>query len=331
VPFHAGQLLNLPRRREKKNVIPNFAIVCSRIDTLPLFVIFVIVIVIVIVVMQPLEASALYEDIRRKTDVDFSAIHFRCIHVIVMSVGLQLNPTLLRLNLRNCALNHCGAEAIAEALKGNSVLQKLELWHTRIGGSGAAAIADALRVNSVLQDLGLGYNRIGDSGAAAIAEALKVNSSLQKLELGDNRIGDSGAAAIAEALKVNSVLQKLGLSYNKIGDSGDVALARALMQHSTLRQLNLCTFKFGDSGAAAIEELLERSLLQLEQAWNGIFPKVLNNGSTRKYHFLCALSDTGFRSFIVNDVPPALWPHALARVTMYPSLIFLLLLQIPGS
>jgi hypothetical protein len=64
---------------------------------------------------------------------------------------------------------------------------------------------------------------------------------------------------------------------------------------------------------------------------NGNFPKVLISRSTRKYNFLYALSDTGFRSFMMNDVPPALWPHALARVNMYPSLIFHLLLQIPGS
>jgi hypothetical protein len=101
--------------------------------------------------MKPLEtssASALYEALRSKADLRYSH-RYRSDIAIVVSVGLQLNPTLLRLNL----------------------------WHNSIGTSGAAAIAAALRVNSSLLSLSLSYNQIGDSGVAAFAEALKVNWS----------------------------------------------------------------------------------------------------------------------------------------------------------
>jgi hypothetical protein len=100
---------------------------------------------------------------------------------VVVSVGLQLNPTLLRLNL----------------------------FPNIFGDSGVAVIAEALKVNSSLQTLNLRSNRITESGAAALAESLKVNASLQKLDLGWNNIGDSGAVALAEALKVNSSLKQL--------------------------------------------------------------------------------------------------------------------------
>jgi hypothetical protein len=185
-------------------------------------------------------------------------------------------------------------------------------------------------LNSVLQKLELCSTGIGDSGAAAIAESLKVNSGLQELVLG-NQVEDSGAAAIAEALKVNSSLQKLHLCENQIGDAGAASIARALMRNASLRQLDLRDNAIGDAGAAAIEESLERSFLGLEQNSNAHFPEILYDGLTRKYPFLYALSDTGFRSFIMNDVPPALWPHALAKVSAYPALIFHLLLQIPWS
>jgi hypothetical protein len=235
----------------------------------------ILVIIIIIIIMEPCEASALYEALRSKADVNLGWRSLKYQGVVVVSVGLQLNPTLLRLYLSR--------------------------------------------------------NFFGDSGAAAIAEALKVNSSLQQLDLSYNKIGDSGAAAIAEALKVNSTLQQLDLSYNQIGDSGAAAIAEALMRHSTLRHLYLRYNSVGHSGAMAIEESLERSFLGLTQNVNTRFPEVLLDSIllTKKHRFLCALWKDGFRSFIMNDVPPALWPHALAKVRVYPSFIFHLFLQIP--
>jgi Ran GTPase-activating protein (RanGAP) involved in mRNA processing and transport len=156
-----------------------------------------------------------------------------------------------------------------------------------------------------------------------------VNSSLQKPDLTGNNIECSGAEAMAEALKVNSVLQELGLGFNKIGDSGATSIAQVLMRHSTLRHLSLSGNAIGNAGVVAIEQSLERSFLGLEQNLNARFPQVVHEKLTRKHRFLYALSDVGFRSFILNDVPPALWPHALAKVSVFPSLIFHLLLQIP--
>jgi Ran GTPase-activating protein (RanGAP) involved in mRNA processing and transport len=248
--------------------------------------------------MEPVKASDLYEALRSKAEVNCnntSLSYYSC--AIVVSVGLQLNPTLLSLSL-SCNI---------------------------MGDSGVAAIAEALKVNSILRILDLGYNEVGDSGAAAIAEALKVNSSLQKLGLYYNRIGDSGAAAIAEALKVNSTLNELSLPGNEIGNSGVVPIAEALTLNSSLQKLDLGFF--GNASVAAIEESLERSLQHL----NGKFPKVFIGNRSQKYDFLYALSNKGFRSFIMNDDPPSLWPHALAKVSTYPSLLFHLLLQIPGT
>jgi hypothetical protein len=82
----------------------------------------------------------------------------------------------------------------------------------------------------------------------------------------------------------------------------------------------------GDA-AAAFEDSVERSLLRLEQNVNGHFPKVLLTIVTRKHGFLNVLSDMRFRSFVMSDVPAVLWPHALATVSAYASLIFHLLLS----
>jgi hypothetical protein len=91
-----------------------------------------------------------------------------------------------------------------------------------------------------------------------------------------------------------------------------MAIVRALSQHSTLQQLDLQDNNIGLADVAAIEQSLDRSFLRL----NAHFPEVLFDTvlQTWKYRFLCALSNKGFRSFIQNDVPPALWPHALAGI-----------------
>jgi Ran GTPase-activating protein (RanGAP) involved in mRNA processing and transport len=70
-----------------------------------------------------------------------------------VSVGLQLNPTLLRLDLSWNGIGDSGAAAIAEALKVNSNLQKLILFSNEVGSSGAAAIARALMRHSTLRQL----------------------------------------------------------------------------------------------------------------------------------------------------------------------------------
>jgi hypothetical protein len=221
-----------------------------------------------------------------------------------------------------------GVIFVAAALRLNSTLVRLSLIGSRINDSGAAAIADSLKLNSTLQELVLGWNCIGDVGAVAIAEALKLNTSLQKLSLNDNLIKDSGATAIAEALKLNTSLQKLSLNVNLIKDSGATAIAGALQRNSTLLQLNLEGKSITDLGVKAIVESLELSFL-LEQNVN--VPVVCLSTKNEKLRFLNALSKGGFKSFIANDVPPALCPHALAKVSTYPSLMFHLLRQVSRS
>jgi hypothetical protein len=95
------------------------------------------------------------------------------------------------------------------------------------------------------------------------------------------------------------------------------------MQHIDLQENDI-----GDAAADSIVESL------LEQSVSARFPKVLLDrfmGTHCKLQFLWSLVEKGFRSFLRNDAPPALWPHALAKVSKYPSLTFHLLRQIPVS
>jgi hypothetical protein len=268
--------------------------------------------------------------------------------------ALTLNTSLQRLNLRNSSIGSSGTAAIAEALKLNTSLQRLDLYGNEIGASGAAAVAEALKLNTSLEILYLHRNEIGDSGAAAIAEALKLNTSLQRLYLHRNEIGDSGAAAVAEALTLNTSLEILSLYNNKIGDSGAAAIAAALKLNASLWQLVLARNEIGDSGAAAIVEALKlnssvRELclvdntfgyagsakaLEFLLARQHVNPRpilvIVSDGATAKVVFFERLLRKGFTTFLVDAVPPALLPHALAKVSNFPSLLLHLLRQMLG-
>ena len=132
------------------------------------------------------------------------------------------------LNLFNCRIDHKGATAIAEALRGNRVLTKLDLSYNGLNAEAGRALASALRVNAVLKTLNLMYNEIGDEGAAALASALLVNGVLTNLNLFDNSIGPTGATALADALCVNGVLKRLDIRLNGLGDEEEGAILDAV-------------------------------------------------------------------------------------------------------
>jgi hypothetical protein len=210
-------------------------------------------------------------------------------------------------------------------LQQNSSLRELQIW-IDIGDSGAAAIAEALKLNTILQRLDIKNNQVGDSGAAAIAEALKLNATLQHFSLYSNRIGDSGATAIAEALKLNTSLQQLYLYSNRIGDSGATAIVEALKLNSSMRVLFLGNNTFGYTGIAkALEFLLARTHVNARP-----LHFKLSKYPTTKVSFFQFLLREGFTTFLVDAVPPALLPHAVAKVSNFPSLILHLVRQMPG-
>ncbi|XP_011270680.1 hypothetical protein, variant [Capsaspora owczarzaki ATCC 30864] len=178
--------------------------------------------------------------------------------------ALEVNTTLIKLNLLSGQIGDAGAKAIAEALKVNTTLTQLhlstiQLFNNQIGDVGAQALAEALEVNTTLTQLDLHGNQIGEVGAQAIAEALEVNTTLTKLILSDNQVGDAGALSISKALQKNTILQNLSLASNQIGDAGALSISEALQKNTTLQILNLWLNQIGNAGALSISEALQKN------------------------------------------------------------------------
>jgi len=168
--------------------------------------------------------------------------------------ALEMNATIVRLDLSNTPIGDEGASRLALAIAHHPSLQHLILGGGLIGDRGATALAQALVTNQVLKRLDLMSCHIGDAGASQIAEALIVNKTLEELYLNGQNVNDQGATQLALALIKNKTLSILGLANNDFSDAGAIRLAEALKQNQTLKKLDLRSCKIGKEGLRHLQE-----------------------------------------------------------------------------
>jgi hypothetical protein len=108
-------------------------------------------------------------------------------NVILLSKALEINKSVVILDLYGNSIGNEGAIAIASALKINKTLTKLSLYDNRIYNEGAIAIAKALETNITLTNLSLAFNRIETEGIYTLATALKINTTLTRLDFSGNK------------------------------------------------------------------------------------------------------------------------------------------------
>ncbi|KAH3758966.1 Protein NLRC3 [Pelomyxa schiedti] len=190
---------------------------------------------------------------------------------------LELNKSLVSLDISSNAIGSEGATIIGRALESNKSLVSLDISANNIGNEGTTSIARALELNKSLVYLNISWNSIGSKGATIIAGALELNKSLVSLDIRRNSIGSEGATTIARALELNKSLVSLDLLYNeignnKIGSEGATNIARALELNKSLVSLNISHNKIGSEGARSIARALElnKTLVSLDISRNDI-------------------------------------------------------------
>jgi len=105
---------------------------------------------------------------------------------------------------------------LAETLEINSTLVFLDLRDNKIGSDGAKSLAEALQKNSTLVNIDLRWNNINDEGSVRLFGSLKRNSTLTSVDLRHNNIGPEGARRLAETLQTNFTLTSIDLHKNEI-------------------------------------------------------------------------------------------------------------------
>ncbi|KAJ3382497.1 hypothetical protein HDU84_004247 [Entophlyctis sp. JEL0112] len=168
-----------------------------------------------------------------------------------MAEMLGYNGTLKTLILKGNDFGDKEAIHISEGLKQNSSLQVLDLSHNRIGDLGAVALGTGIAQNDGLKELNLGWNQIRVRGASGFFATLKDNLTLASLNMQDNGICDS-PQPVALFISKSSVISNLNLSRTHMNDASLVAIARAAEQSYTLTEIDVSGNSVGDIGVLAL-------------------------------------------------------------------------------
>eukprot|EP01052_Picozoa_sp_SAG31_P034575 SAG31_NODE_4060_length_3629_cov_13.824363_2_plen_766_part_00 len=174
-------------------------------------------------------------------------------------VSMQLNSTIVSLDLSDTWLGIEGAEHVAESLKDNVEMEYLDVSDNRLGLRGGLAMSGLLRENGTLKDVCLSGNKLCDRVAMEVSNALKKNSTLTRLDLSRNDICDKGGSALGDMLLSNTELKDVDLSWNRITAKGGCTLAESITFNKTLTVLDLGWNGIGDEAGLMLEAALKEN------------------------------------------------------------------------
>ena len=193
----------------------------------------------------PLLAEALRVNTTLKEfNIPFPSYFPRDMCAISLARTLQVNQTLVQINLTSVLTSAEGVQHLVDALMVNSTLRYLILADNMLKDDSAGILAEYLKANKVLVCLNLMANGITDRGAICLAESLRHNTTLEILVLAGNlSFGNRGVLSLCETLKINNTLGMVDLSRTSIDDVGIESLLKAVRDRTTLTRLNLSGMK----------------------------------------------------------------------------------------
>ncbi|KAK7494099.1 hypothetical protein BaRGS_00014572 [Batillaria attramentaria] len=175
--------------------------------------------------------------------------------------ALQVNTTLLHLDLADSDLRTESVIALATVLMHNHTLKALNVSRPilfTVMEDTTVHYAKMLKVNKGLQELHLQKYDMRDYGMTRLSETLVENSKLTYLDLSCNRITRDGVKELAKVLKLNTPLETLDLGYNRLEDDGAMHLAEVLGTfNNTLKCLVIVSNNIGSAGLCAIADALK--------------------------------------------------------------------------
>lgn len=123
---------------------------------------------------------------------------------------------LTALNFRFSFLDTKNIFMLSKALEINRTLVKLDLSKNGLSPICGVYIMKAIRENIILTDLNLSANFLDDEFANEFARTLKYNDTLWRVDISDNPIGRQGAESLLKAIEEdNESLESLGDQLDK--------------------------------------------------------------------------------------------------------------------
>ncbi len=217
------------------------------------------------------------------------------------------------------------AEDLARLISVSPSLRHLHLSHNYLSNHGARVVSNACF--SQVQVCNFTNNDIGVAGARSLAENLKdPRCSVRTLVLDGNHLGDDGVKEIIEALKHNTTLKSLDLRFNNITKRGLGLLLELFRkgENLTLESLHLEE----DEDEKCVRFNIQKGNPRIPG--QHLTAACLRQGCQcdictikSEIDYFLALNKAGRHSFSNLELPTALWPRILARMTHQdPALVY---------
>jgi hypothetical protein len=161
---------------------------------------------------EDIEIKKILQEYPNSKSIELSLKNLSGEHIKHLSEFLQINKSLISLNLLVNQIDVNGAKILSDYLINSLTLTTLNLFYNQIGDVGVEYISQALQKNSSLINLNLQSNQIEVLGAKNISDALQINTILTTLNLVSNQLGVEGTKYISDALRTNTSLTHLWLS-----------------------------------------------------------------------------------------------------------------------
>jgi Ran GTPase-activating protein (RanGAP) involved in mRNA processing and transport len=194
--------------------------------------------------------------------IDFSNTYNKTNEGIkTFSNALAEGSYIYDINLGNTDIDDTDVLDLSIALNSNNSLTRLDLYMNNITQVGAKYLAEALKVNTCLKSLNLFENNIFNNGAIALAEALLTNNTLECLDIGGNRICNNVCLAFSKVISCNDTLTHLNLSDNNISRDGINILLVALVNNSNIISLGVKNDDYNDINSnSCVKYLIDRNM-----------------------------------------------------------------------
>lgn len=186
----------------------------------------------------------------------------RARHVLDIELGAHIINFSER---RDAQEGEAGGEAglfanLSLAIQAQKSLYKLQLPRMRLSSDGSALIAPAINGLGSIQELDLADNDLRSAGLGHFAKYLGSLTGLEALDITNNGVGTKGARSLATALRACTRLTGLRLARNNLGDEGIEAIT-ATLNHAQK-----------DSKERTIVWPVAMNMTELDVAHNGIGP-----------------------------------------------------------
>jgi len=182
---------------------------------------------------------------------------------------LELNRSLIHLDLRCCQLSSKSMQTIARRLESNQHLKYLNLHDNLIESREISSLARMLLKNRRIEELDLGANHIQDYDVSVLYPSLCLHPALRSLDISCNKFGNEAAGIIAGMLsggRNRSKITNLSLRGNHIYHDGIILIFKALESNRFLSSLDLAYTYMNDSCLPVMLAMLtiNRTLLRLD-------------------------------------------------------------------